>query len=380
MSRFRFFVFTNRDPRFDFRRPLVEALRRRYETYYIWLKPQPVISGPSEHDPVVEVSIKELVWLFVRYRYRDKVNIYFNSTENFPLLTAFIRVIAVPGIWCLDLHDDLLYHHTGFKRFEIAVAVAIMRLVSDVAVHASPLLAELFPNSKHLGNASHLVPLQRDAMSESRVLVISSFDPRIDFDFLSAVAEACPHTQFHLYGWTAPIDAASRENLRIICERNTNIHYHGPYALDDLPTILRDFRVCLAPYRIDIRQTRYIDPLRFYSCLNSGMEVISTDIPQARYMMKWIHIVHDPVQCAETLRAIQVGKLTKLEGYRPITWEQRVDRLIRILNESPRTMRLDANLPSRTAAAEACVMTRRWTDLRPTSSAQGDDERLRLLK
>ena len=46
-ERFRFFVFTCRDPKSDFRLPLVDALRHHYETYYIWLRRRPIVSGPT---------------------------------------------------------------------------------------------------------------------------------------------------------------------------------------------------------------------------------------------------------------------------------------------------------------------------------------------
>ena len=58
---FRFLVFTCRDPSSDFRRPLVEALRAHYETWYIWLKRRPLISGPTEGGTTVEMSLPGLL-------------------------------------------------------------------------------------------------------------------------------------------------------------------------------------------------------------------------------------------------------------------------------------------------------------------------------
>ena len=92
--------------------------------------------------------------------------------------------------------------------------------------------------------------------------------------------------------------------------------------------------------------TRYIDPLRFYHCLNSGMEVVSTAIPQAEYMRNWIHVVHDPSECAETLKGLLYGKIRKCHFYTPITWLQRVNRLVEILAALPRTLALGAKLAS----------------------------------
>ena len=136
------------------------------------------------------------------------------------------------------------------------------------------------------------------------------------------------------------------ENIRIICARHANIHYYGSYAQDNLPTILGEFRISLAPYVTDIRMNRYIDPLRFYHCLNSGLQLISTSIPQAMHMQNWIHVVHDPVQCVETLAKLQSGELAMRDTYTPITWQQREDRLVGILCALPRTAGLTVNLSS----------------------------------
>jgi len=349
VRRFRFFVFTHRNPRSDFRRPLVEALRQRYDTYYIWLKRRPSVSGPRGNDPAVEMSPIELARFLWRFKNNDKVNIYFNSTSTvFPVLTAFLRFVARPGVWCLDMHDDLLYHYAGLKRIRAYVGILIMRIFSDVTVLASARLAELFPDSQHLGNASHILPLARDVATDTdnKVLVLASFDERADFEFLSKVAALCPATQFHLHGWTRHGDDLTPGNLRAICARHANIHYCGPYEQDDLPTILREFRISLAPYVTDIRLNRYIDPLRFYHCLNSGLQLISTAIPQAVDMRKWIHVVRDPAECAETLAKLQSGGLTTRDTYVPITWHQRVDRLVAILCALPRTAGLTTKLSS----------------------------------
>jgi hypothetical protein len=128
--------------------------------------------------------------------------------------------------------------------------------------------------------------------------------------------------------------------LTTLAARNGNIQYHGPYCMADLPGILSRYRISIAPYRMDTILTRYIDPLRFYHCLNAGLEVISTDIPHARYMADWVHVVSDVESCAETLAAVQAGQLVKPQHYAPITWDQRADRLVAILRDLPRTIKL----------------------------------------
>ena len=108
----------------------------------------------------------------------------------------------------------------------------------------------------------------------------------------------------------------------------------------DLPSILRRYRVSVAPYRSGSIITHYIDPLRFYHCLNAGLEVISTDIPQARHMADCVHVISDATACAHVLAEIQAGRSAKQPAYLPITWEQRSDRLVEIVRSLPRTIGL----------------------------------------
>lgn len=291
-ERFRFFVFTCRDPRTDFRLPLVDALRQNHETYYVWLRRRPVVSGPNGGDPFVEMSPAALP-RFMRGIKRDgAVSVYLNSTNTyFPAMSALLRFVCPPGIWCFDMHDDLRYHNTGMKRWREERIIAFLCRLSDVVVHAAPTLQELFPSSVHLGNASDILPVAADPAQDNGILIIASFDERFDFDFVSDLAAACPKTTFNLHGWTRPGDDATMTRIVALAARHANIKYHGAYSMADLPGILKRYRISVAPYRTDTLLTRYIDPLRFYHCLNAGLEVISTDIPQARYMRDWVHVV-----------------------------------------------------------------------------------------
>jgi hypothetical protein len=338
VPKLRFFVLTCRDPRTDFRAPLVDALKAQYETWYIWLRRRPVVSGP---DGTEEMSITRFLRFMARFRRDGRVPVYFNSTNTyFPSLTVLLRMIAPPGIWILDMHDDLRYHNTGLKRSREEQIIRLLRACSDVTVHAAPTLRELFPDSLHLGNASNITKLTRTAPAKNAVLVIASFDERFDFDFLLELARLRPDLSFHLHGWTRRNDEETQRQIESLPKRRSNIIYHGPYTMDDLPAILEHYQVTVAPYKTGSLLTRYIDPLRFYHCLNAGLEVISTDIPQARHMQAHIHIASDPASCSEMLTQILDGRLAKQPGFEPITWHQSVDRLVEIVQSLPRTARL----------------------------------------
>jgi hypothetical protein len=354
-EKFRFFIFTCRKADSDFRLALAETLSEHHEVWYIWLKRRPVVTGFRAGDAPREMPVGRFLKFMLGFRQDDKVNIYFNSTNTyFPGIMTFLRCFVTAGVWCMDMHDDLRYQNTGIKRLREGAIARLLDACSHVTVNAAPSLAELFPRSLHLGNASHLREIARGDDATGGVLILASIDERFDTDFVIRLAEVRPDMQFHLHGWIRP---DLTERFRTLREGHANIHYHGGYTTADLPAILGRYSVTLAPYLADSVMTRYIDPLRFYHCLNAGVEVVSTDIPQARQMGRWIHVVRNPNECGETLDAIQAGKSSKQPGYTPITWEQRADRLLYILRGLPRAKRLAARRPEQPpvemAAAEA---------------------------
>jgi hypothetical protein len=343
VEKFRFFIFTCRKAEMDFRLALAETLSKDYEVWYIWMKRRPIVTGFRSGDAPQEMSVGRFLMFMLGFRQDDKVNIYFNSTNtSFPVIMTFLRCFVTAGVWCMDMHDDLRYENYGIKRLRESLIIRLLNVSSDVILNAAPTLAELFPRTIHLGNASHLRPLARGADTNTGVLIIASFDGRFDLDFVTRVAALRPEMHFHLHGW---VRGDLAEKFQVLRDVLPNLHLHGAYTTADLPAILGAYRVTLAPYFADSLLTRYIDPLRFYHCLNAGLEVVSTDIPQARFMRRWVHVVRDPGDCGETLDAIQAGKLAKQPGYTPITWEQRVSRLLYILRALPRTKALVARRP-----------------------------------
>ena len=351
-EQFRFFVFTCRDPESDFRLSLVDNLRKHHETYYIWLRRRPIVSGPGNNDPMTEMSLMEFLRFVCRFRQDDRINIYFNSTNTyFPGIISLLRGVMTAGLWCMDMHDDLRYHKIGLKRLQESLIISLLRRLSHVTVHAAHTLQELFADSHHLGNASDIPRLSLAPDNHVDVLIVASFDERFDFDFVAKLAELAPTARFHLHGWTKSHATETIAAISAITARNNNVIHHGPYTMAELPGILSKYRISLAPYLTDRLITRYIDPLRFYHCLNAGLEVISTDIPQARYMADWIHIVPNVAACAETLKAVQAGQLAKQPAYSPITWEQRADSLIAILRRLPRMAGLQRKRDARLTSA-----------------------------
>lgn len=296
-DRWRILLLTCRDPATDFRLPLAQELQAiGHNVTYTFLKMRPTVVDMAKPSKRCDYSLPN----FLIYAFREFHNtsplLVFNSTNlAFPLLGWLLRLLC-GGCWCFDMHDDLTYGKTGWARTKALTAQRILLQGSDFLVHSAPTLSELFPLSIHLGNASDIQPISRPNPDYFRVLILASLDERFDFDFLSKAAVASPELTFEIYGKISQDDPHIARCVADLGIRHMNIVYRGPYTNAELPRILAEYAVTLAPYVTEPRMTRYLDPLRYYHCLNSGMEVLSTEIPKAKEMEKRLYLVQDPCE------------------------------------------------------------------------------------
>jgi hypothetical protein len=340
----RIFLFTCRPRSTDFRLPLAQALGANYETWYIFLKRRPIVQPPDESAAAIEMSLWAfLVWYF-RKSHERTANLYLNSTNTaFPGVISVLWLIGGRGVWCMDMHDDLTYDSVGWRHWHAVFSVWLQTMLADLTVHAAQTLVELFPFSRHLGNASQVRPIERVAVDQRRVLILASLDHRFDFDFMARTAARSPSMSFDIYGQVSQGDPRVRILLDQLIEAAPNIAYHGPYGLADLESILGRYQVTLAPYRTGVRLTRYLDPLRFYHCLNSGMELITTRIPEAERWESAVHLVTSPADVAIILTRLAEGPehQRNLPGrYELQTWQQRAVRLMSLVLSLPKMQRL----------------------------------------
>lgn len=327
-------LLTCRDRRTDFRLPLARELAGLgHDVHYVHLKRRPEVTALARSDQASTMSLVELSSYLRRLTRAGTKTLTFNSTNlAFPGFSRWLRLVT-RGLWCLDLHDDLLYDSAGLKRVRARLAQAIVARGADLFVHAAPTLMELFPRSHHLGNASDMTRLEHPAFNAREVLILASLDQRLDFEFLAEAAAICPSVEFHIHGQIAGNDLTIAEQLRRVTAAN-NMTYHGAYTNEDLPRILERFSVTLAPYRVGSRLTRYIDPLRYYHCLNAGLEVITTDIPAARFLQPHLHLVDSAKDFAGALeRLAQDPGMRRNDGSTAelFNWRVKAERLMSIV-------------------------------------------------
>jgi glycosyltransferase involved in cell wall biosynthesis len=173
---------------------------------------------------------------------------------------------------------------------------ALLSKVDIVFVHSRG-LQELYDGlTRHpiefINSAADVEHFQREVdihptmadIPEPRLVVMGTLDSRIDFVLLRAIASIRPDWQLVLIGQLKESPQGASSFIRL-----PNVHYLGQQPS-------KPFHHCsgrnvgLIPYRIT-EMTRYINPLKAYEYLASGIPVISTELPELSPLSKWIRIV-----------------------------------------------------------------------------------------
>jgi hypothetical protein len=329
-------LLTCRPPTTDFRLPLAEELQRLgHSVRYIYLKRRPVVTDMGGSGQRLEFSLVEFFQYMRRTFKGRKPLLFFNSTNLvFPMISRSLRLLC-GGIWCFDMHDELFYGKTGLGLLKARIAQRILLGGSDLIVHAAPTLKERFPTSHHLGNASTITAVDRPNADFKKLLVLASIDERFDFAFLKAIAEQNPALTFEIYGQIVK-DGVTQAHVASMLTSHGNILYHGAYVNSEIEQILSNYKVTLAPYVAASKFTRYIDPLRYYHCLNSGMEVISTAIPKAEDLKDVLHVVRAPEEVGAIVRGLADGSVARRNdgsAASKYNWRQKSIDLTRIVRE-----------------------------------------------
>jgi hypothetical protein len=335
-DRWNIVLLTCRPPATDFRLPLAEELQRLgHSVRYIYLKRRPVMTDMSGGEEKREFSLVEF-FQYMRGTFKGrKPLLFFNSTNLvFPMISRILRLLC-GGIWCLDMHDELFYGKAGLGLLKARISQGMLLGGSDLIVHAAPTLKELFPSSRHLGNASTITAIDRPNAGYDKILVLASIDERFDFAFVNAIARQNPALTFEIYG-QIPKDGETKAHVASMLASHSNILYHGAYVNSEIEQILSNYKVTLAPYVAVSKFTRYIDPLRYYHCLNSGMEVISTAIPKAEDLKDVLHVVRTPEEVGSIVRGLADRSIPKRNDGSAVSkynWRQKSIDLMRIVRD-----------------------------------------------
>jgi len=331
----KFVFFSARLYKMDFRKFLIEALRAAgHEVWHVRIGRCNKLTDTSGTENFCGVG--GLVALIGRLRNigANAEIVYVDSTGAVAPIRSILFRLALPyGTWCFDIFDNLLYDYCGLRLFKRRLSVALLAWCSRISLVLSSETLRLFPSARHLDNAADIPRVDREDRNARDLLILASIDQRFDFDFVREIARLSPQRKIIIHG-SATHDAENiGRRLAELSRQQTNIVYIGKFGLDDISAILDPYAIGLTPYAARSGLTEFINPDKYYIFLQGGLEVISTDIPQARRMTEWLHIVNSPAEVIEVVRRIEQDKtFRKNTGLGPdFSWSKRARDFVDII-------------------------------------------------
>ena len=233
--------------------------------------------------------------------------------------------------WVYDVYDDFLYDSDGSERVQRLMADAVWRSRCEYSIILDPELQSRYPTAYHLDNASHIEHLPSVAALDARKMVyIGSIDRRVDFQWLDALA--ANDVTLDIFGSIHEMAAAETQNqLDALIRRRRNVSFHGPYQNDDLPTILRQFRVGLLPYQVGHPLTEHVNPDKLHHYLNAGLAVIASPIPAARRLKGYVHLMTTHGDWGTVMGALAATRLEENWPRESSTWDRRWGELVNLV-------------------------------------------------
>ncbi len=276
--------------------------------------------------------------------------VWIYDTEAAEYLSAFEKAVVLYD--CVDDHAAQAGSNRNPQRVEEEELVILKR--ADLVTVTSRKLLELKrPFNKNVQlvlnagdvemyaaaseeNPSQPPLIRGGVLPEANGFVLGSVGAldayKYDFDLLYAVAKRRPKWSFVFVG--APV-VESRKQLDKLSALK-NVHVIGAVPREQAPAYVREFDVCLIPYRAS-RYNAASFPLKFWEFMATGKPIVATGLPELKVYRSLIGYA-DSVdeflrQCEQWLSEPSRGSEERRVKAREHSWEKRVEHLLAKLKE-----------------------------------------------
>ena len=167
----------------------------------------------------------------------------------------------------------LVRHWEGLLREADGVSVTSEPL-ARLALAGGARNPELIGNGVEVARFSGAAPA-RDLPGDPQAPIlgyVGSLHSWFDLPLVSALARALPRARVLLVG---PAPPATREELERAQARSPNLFWLGPRPYEDVPSIVRAFRVGLIPFR-RTPLTEAVNPVKLYEYAAAGVPCVTT--------------------------------------------------------------------------------------------------------
>ena len=249
-----------------------------------------------------------------------------------------------PGLVVYDCIDNF----AAFHRNRPDIDETEQRLASTAGIVFAT-SAELFEKMKRINSQTFLVPNAVDFI-QFRTAAKLDGDPPPDMaplghpvlGYAGEIAEWFDSELVHDLAaqnptWSIVLIGRIHVDISRIL-RLPNVHYLGLKSYADIPSYMRQFDVCLLPFKIS-PLTNAVNPIKFYEYLAMGKPVVSTPIREIQHYSDTVEIADRSEFTRAVKRALATSgdedKIAKrLKIAQDNTWDKRIEEIFRILDAS----------------------------------------------
>jgi hypothetical protein len=307
VSNFSFVFIAFRPFATDFRRYLIQALQSLgYPCTHLYLgRGAMEARSGADFAAVTRLDSVSDAARHLRGFVGGKTGIVVNSTGNSgPDVVLRLWAKLRDFVWIYDVYDWLLYDAVGLKRLQWWATDRAYRAIAQSSCVRSRDLQAFYPKSFFSDNASHMAPRGGARAFDNKIVVTASFDRRTDFALLQALAERERDWAIDLYGSVYDNDPPTLRAIARLTSDHANIRYHGRFEFTQLPEILGNYAIGLAPYRLNEGMTRYISPDKLFHYLCAGIEVVTTPGPGAASLEPYLYVAASAADVGAAIRRI----------------------------------------------------------------------------
>lgn len=245
-----------------------------------------------------------------------------NSIVDLP----FWREVA-EGLASNYIIYDCMDHHAGFENNESSMLTEEIKLFesADLVITTAQRLSESVGKYREniiIRNGCETeyfstIP-EQGALVKRRPVVgyYGAIAEWFDLDLLIASARAYPEYDFVMIG-NSTIDISEAKKI-------PNIKFLGEIIYTKLTSYLKDFDVCLIPFKL-IELTLCTNPVKVYEYLAAGKPVVCTAMPEVKAMGDVVYVAHNQQEFIEQVAMAMVDSKNDQLQARRKAWAREHD-------------------------------------------------------
>ncbi|MFH1684308.1 MAG: hypothetical protein ABIA67_05460 [Candidatus Margulisiibacteriota bacterium] len=294
-----------------------EMIRRLDPLYFSW-QIKKLLKGVSQKDLILFIGNPAKVFLLDVFK--DCACSIYHCSDNFPALFSGGLKQKIAG-WEAEL----------IKRASLVIAVSGGLLEKCRKMNPNSFLVEHGVDDRFLRPSEASVPRSQELekISPPRMGYVGCIDSNVDFELLEFAVKSHGDKSFVFIGPVQP----KKEDDFVRLKKYSNFWHLGVKNWQVLPEYVKNFDLCLIPWRID-DFTRYSScPLKLREYIAAGKIVVSTAIPIEEGLKTAVKIARDKQEFSDLINialseAADPGRSQQISALaRGCSWKDKAEEI-----------------------------------------------------